>query len=202
MLDIQRIVTGPLEANCYVAAIGGDAIVIDPGEQFELIDAAIAIMEVDVHAILCTHAHPDHLSAAMPVSQKYDAPFHMHEDDAFLLSRVNLFRKLVHGYRPISVPSIDVPIDDGMKFCFGALEATVIHTPGHSPGSVCFEVAGHLFTGDTIARDGLGRSDFVRGNEEDLAASADRLSERFDAGTVLYPGHGDATRLREALRSR
>lgn len=201
MLDVQRIVTGPLQANCYlVAGRENEAVVIDPGEDFERIDAAIGAHGARPRAVLCTHAHHDHVGAAVAVAEAYGAPVHLHERDVPLLRYVNLFRRALHDQRPAPVPRADVPIEDGAELRFGELEVRVLHTPGHSPGSVCFEIAGELFSGDTLGVGGPGRADLPGGDPAALAASLRRLANRFDPETVLHPGHGEATRVGEALR--
>jgi hydroxyacylglutathione hydrolase len=199
MADVRRIETGRLRTNCYVvSAASGDTVVIDPGDEFESIDAAIeSVPDRQVHAVLCTHGHFDHLMAASPMREKYEAPLHLHPADAPLLRRASFFHRLIHEGEPFSVPPIDVPIEDGMSLSFGALRVQIAHTPGHSPGSVCYEVAGKLFTGDTLGSDGLGREDLPGGDPTALRASFRRLTHEYSAGTVINPGHGPSLLLGE-----
>jgi hydroxyacylglutathione hydrolase len=196
MADIQRIETGRLQANCYVvSAPNGDAVVVDPGDQFDLIEATIAVRAIGIRAVLCTHAHFDHLGAAVAVCERYEVPFHLHDDDAALLRRASFTRRITGHGDSFPIPPIDVSLADGMTLLFGELEVKVVHTPGHSPGAVCFEVDGVLFTGDMIGSEGLGRTDLPGGSTEAMWASFLRLTRDYAPSTALYPGHGLPVRL-------
>jgi hydroxyacylglutathione hydrolase len=181
-----------MRTNCYVvSAATGDTVVIDPGDEFELIGAAIdRVPGREVHAVLCTHAHFDHLMAATAVSETYGAPLHLHGADRQMLRRANLFHRLLQKGERFPIPDIDVSLEDEMTLSFGALEVRVVHTPGHSPGSVCYELAGGLFTGDTLGPGGPGRTDLPGGDPVALRASVLRLTQEYSAGTVVHAGHG------------
>jgi hydroxyacylglutathione hydrolase len=198
--DVARIVTGRWRENCYVVSShDGDAVVIDPGGELAQIQAHVAEGERRVHAVINTHAHYDHLGAVVPAIELYGAPFHLHPADEDLLRRANFYRTLFLGEESIQIPSVDRPLADGARLRFGSLEVGVVHTPGHTPGSVCFECDGELFTGDTVMAKHLGRTDLPGGDREQLLASVALLAERYPAGTVLHPGHGEPAALGDVL---
>jgi hydroxyacylglutathione hydrolase len=191
--EVFRIVTGPWKENCYVVSASGDAVVIDPGGEFERIQEHVSGAGLTVHAVINTHAHYDHLGAVVPVVEAHGAPFHLHGADAGLLKRANFYRALFLGEETIRIPGVDVDLDGVTSLRFGALEVGVLHTPGHTPGSVCFAVDGELFTGDTVMARHLGRTDLPGADRELLLESARALVEGHPRGTRLYPGHGPET---------
>jgi glyoxylase-like metal-dependent hydrolase (beta-lactamase superfamily II) len=198
--DVARIVTGRWKENCYVASSpAGDAVVIDPGGEVAQIQARVADGGLRVHAVLNTHAHYDHLGAVVRVAEQYGVPFHLHPADEDLLQRANFYRALFLGDESIAIPSLDSELADGLELSFGTLEVAVVHTPGHTPGSVCLECDGELFTGDTVMAKHLGRTDLPGGDRELLLASVALLAERYPAETVLHPGHGEPAVLGEVL---
>lgn len=198
MLRLHRIVTGRWKENCYVIAIGDDAVVVDPGGEFDEIRAHVASEELHVNAVINTHGHYDHLGAVASTVAEYSVPFLLHPADADLLQRANFYRTLFLG-DPIVVPAVDGDLADGQELRFGELEIDVIHTPGHTPGSVCFSVGGALLTGDTIMADHLGRTDLPGADRDVLLQSIDRLADRFAGDTGIHPGHGRSILLGEVL---
>lgn len=200
MAHVARIVTGRWKENCYVASSAdGDAIVLDPGGELAQIQAHVAERGLRVHGVLNTHAHYDHLGAVVPVVEQYGAGFHLHPADEDLLRRANFYRTLFLGEESIQIPTVDSPLSDGARLRFGSLEVRVLHTPGHTPGSVCFECDGELFTGDTVMARHLGRTDLPGGDRELLLASVALLAERYPAETLLRPGHGEPAALGDVL---
>jgi glyoxylase-like metal-dependent hydrolase (beta-lactamase superfamily II) len=189
-----------MQGNCYVvSSVGGDAIAVDPGDDFERIAAHIDAEGVRVRAVIATHAHYDHVGAVAALVQRYEAPFCMHPADEALLPRVNFYRYVLHGDGPVRMPEVDRPLVDGDSLSFGALHVVAIHTPGHTRGSVCLDIGGELFTGDTLLEGKVGRTDLPGGDSEVLAASIARLAGRYPADTVLRPGHGERALLGEVL---
>lgn len=199
-MDVHRIVSGSLNENCYmIAGPAGEALAIDPGGNAEPILTRLQEAELELCGVLITHAHSDHLAGAAELAERSGTPVHMHAADAPLLRRVNFYRHVLHGEAPICVPSIDVDLSPGGSLRFSDLRIGVLHTPGHTPGSVCFEVAGELFTGDTVLADGAGGDDLPESDRETLTASLALLARSFPAGTTVWPGHGEPTSLGEAL---
>jgi hydroxyacylglutathione hydrolase len=197
---VHRISAGPWAQNCYVvSAEGGDAVVVDPGGGAELIDEHIAAGGLRVHAVINTHGHHDHVGALARTIEKYEVPFGIHSEESEVLSRVNFHRFVFHKLGPVEIPAIGLDLAAATALRFGQLEIAVMHTPGHTPGSVCFEIGGELFTGDTLTATGVGRTDLPGGDREALGASVAKLCERYPPATRLRPGHGDPGTLGAAL---
>lgn len=199
MMSVERVVVGRFEANCYVVSAGFDAVVIDPGGDPESILHELQEADSTARAVLGTHAHYDHVAAALPLVERLDAPFHLHPGDRHLLERVNLYGALFLGEPPIAVPPVAVELTDGMLLRFGGLDCRVVHVPGHTPGSVCFEIGGTLFTGDTLTAVDTGRTDLPGGDADALRRSLSDLSFRYPPSTAIHPGHGPSTTLGRAL---
>jgi hydroxyacylglutathione hydrolase len=195
--DVATIVTGRWRENCYVVCAGTDAVVVDPGGELEQIEERLSGLRV--HAVLNTHAHYDHLGAVVPVCDAHGCPFRLHPADEDLLKRANFYRTLFLGEDQIQIPTIDGPLAHGERLTFGALELEVVHTPGHTPGSVCFECDGELVTGDTVMARHLGRTDLPGGDREQLLASVAMLAERYPPATRIWPGHGEPAELGEVV---
>jgi hydroxyacylglutathione hydrolase len=195
----MRFVSGTWRQNGYVVSAERDAVVIDPGGEFEAITAYVALNALRVHAVINTHAHYDHLGAVDSVTERYGVPFYLHPADKELLQRANFYRTLFLGEEPIAIPQLDLELSDAMSLRFGKLKVDVMHTPGHTPGSVCFEVDGELFTGDTVMAEHLGRTDLPGGDREVLLSSVDRLRERYRSEVIIQPGHGNEATLGDVL---
>jgi hydroxyacylglutathione hydrolase len=189
-LGLSRIELGALKANCYILATrGGEAMVVDPGDEVERIESALDASSLHPTTIVATHAHPDHISAAAQLVARYGAPFCLHPADSPLLPRLNFFR-FVAGDGPVQIPTIDIALADGASLSIGESDVSVVHTPGHTPGGICLDLDGALLTGDTIVEGRPGRTDPPWGDAVALDGSIARLCDNFPPETSLYPGHG------------
>ncbi len=198
MLNITKLPVGELEANCYlVADAEQNAVVIDPGAEAPYIQEEIEKRGYKPLAILLTHAHFDHFGAAADLSEHYDIKLYVHQLDQPMVisSEYSLAVQLGFGavYRKPDEARIETFAEgDVLKFS-EELTFTVLHTPGHSPGSSCFRHGDILFTGDTLFRDGVGRVDFQGGNIHDMRRSLARLGA-IEGDCKVYTGHyGDTT---------
>ncbi len=200
MRGLKRIVDGSLSENCYVmAGPRGEALAIDPGDGSERVAEHLRAQDLNLQAILLTHGHDDHVATVAELAELTGAPVHLHSDDATVLRWASMSRVVIRKEPPFSTPTIDVDLARCTRLRFGALEATVVHTPGHTPGSVCFELGGELFTGDTVFAEHVGRTDLREGNRDALEASLRLLAERYPPQTAIHPGHGEEGRLSEIL---
>ncbi|NLE77710.1 MAG: MBL fold metallo-hydrolase [Chloroflexi bacterium] len=193
-MHIETIPVGPLQANCYLVQPTGKsrAWVIDPGGDAALLLRTLKKMGADVEAILCTHGHWDHVAAAPELSQATGAGVALHRDE------LSLF-KAGGGASWFGLPTSQYPdpqtlLAEGDSLTLGEVTFTVWHTPGHSPGSVCFYSAaqGVLFNGDLLFQEGIGRSDLPGGSPQLLKASLQRVLTLPDA-TRVFSGHGSET---------
>jgi glyoxylase-like metal-dependent hydrolase (beta-lactamase superfamily II) len=187
---------GMLQCNC---SIFGDeqtreAIVIDPGDEIEAIEAVLARHGLKVKAIFITHAHIDHIGGAAKLRRSTGAPVYMNPDDAQLAAALDVQASWL-GTLPPEAPEIDVTAKDGDKLTLGAAEFHVLHTPGHTQGSVSVWIpsASKLVAGDTLFRDSIGRTDLPGGDGRQILRSIrDKLMD-LPEETVVIPGHGPGT---------
>ncbi len=190
-LRLEQIVTGSYKQNCFVAAnAAGEALIVDPGSDAGAIAARIDDNGWRPLAVIATHAHFDHVGAVAPVMERYGIPFYLHHGDKVMLRRMNLFKMVVEPGEALKVPEITHDLAEGPdEFNIGDFHIRVVPTPGHTPGGVCFVIDGHIFSGDTILAQGVGRTDLPGGDSSALATSLDSLS-RQDVDLVACPGHG------------
>jgi hydroxyacylglutathione hydrolase len=192
----EHLVVGPLACNCYLVADPDtkQAIVIDPGDDPSHILESIARHELKVVAMVATHAHFDHVLAADELRSSTGAPLYLHSQDlevlAWLPESLSLFFDQPGHATP---PEVDVHLSDGDEVKAGGIRLEVIHTPGHSPGSICLaEPDGVLFSGDTLFAASVGRTDLLGGDFDQIVSS---ITERlFPLGDrEVFPGHGPPT---------
>jgi glyoxylase-like metal-dependent hydrolase (beta-lactamase superfamily II) len=190
-LNIVRLVTGGFRVNTYLVSCRetGEGVVIDPGGEPDRILAAIQAAGLTIKYIINTHGHADHLLANQQLREALNVPVCIHEADDAFFARPDI-KKISAKELGLSVHGrADIRLRDGDLLTIGRLEIRVIHTPGHSPGSVCFLVAGNLFTGDTLFVGDVGRSDLTGGS---FAALLQSIKERIivlPPETVVHPGH-------------
>lgn len=191
----EHLVVGDLACNCYI--VGDDvtkqAILIDPGDEPEAILEALRRHELQLTAIVATHAHFDHVLAAEAIRTATGAPFYLHKDDKELLEWLPASMRLFLGVDAAAAPEVDRPLQDGDELVAGGLKLAVIHTPGHSPGSISLLAQDEaVFSGDTLFADSIGRTDLPGGDYEAIIASIRK--RLFALGDLpVYPGHGPAT---------
>ncbi|MDP9066937.1 MAG: MBL fold metallo-hydrolase [Actinomycetota bacterium] len=194
---------GPLACNCYVV---GDpesrrAIVIDPGGDAEVLARSLRSHHLNVTAIVATHAHFDHLLAAESLRQLTGAPFYMHDADKPLLDWYQESGRMFLGLDLGPPPEIDTPALEGDLVVAGAVALEVIHTPGHSPGSITLASDDVLFSGDTLFAGSIGRSDLPGGDTRQLLGVIKEKLFSFEDEVPVYPGHGPATTVGAERRS-
>lgn len=212
-LVLRRLVVGPLATNCWVVHAVGDrrALLVDPGGEPDRLLAGVS--DLDVQAVLLTHAHFDHVQALPQVSDAlavpilgspYDAPVWAQE--LGYLARHGHFdagtatRDLLAAVPTCLTPDPDQPlwngrvqpVHDGQQLAVGSLTATVVHTPGHTPGGLTLSLPGHLLTGDTLFPGGPGLTGWPLSDFPTIITSARRLLAA-PAATAIHPGHGHDT---------
>jgi hydroxyacylglutathione hydrolase len=198
-LKIQRFLTGPLEVNCYlmIDEATGKAAVLDPGGMNPQLEAAInQIGEKNVEKILLTHGHFDHIGGVSVLQKKTGAQVFLYEEDKDFPGNSSLNLSVMAIGQEIPSFSVDRLLKDGETFSLGKTAFTVLHTPGHTQGSCCYLSENVLFTGDTLMRNSVGRTDFPTGNMPKLTKSLQQLA-LLPGNYTIYPGHGEPSTLDE-----
>ncbi|NLI60528.1 MAG: MBL fold metallo-hydrolase [Clostridiales bacterium] len=193
-MEVVVMPVGLLEANSYIIydQEGKEAAVIDPGGDGESIINEINSRKLQLKYILLTHGHFDHIDAVGLLKDRIGGQIAIHKEDADSLgdSHKNLSSAL--GRHSIQ-PQADRLLEHGDSLMIGNIELKVIHTPGHSLGSLCFLTEGAVFTGDTLFRGSIGRTDFSGGDMDQLLNSIKENLLPLDKKTLVYPGHGPKT---------
>ncbi len=172
------------------------AIVVDPGGDFDQIRQYLTDNDLTVSAIVHTHTHVDHVGATAPLQASSGAEAHIHEADRFLYNMLPVQSALLGVPCPKKCDVLGT-LDDGFALHAGAVELGVLHTPGHTPGSVSFycDHQGQrlVFTGDTLFQRGIGRTDLWGGDSEAIRRSLSERLMTLDDDTLVIPGHGPNT---------
>jgi len=192
----EMLPVGPLQYNCSV--IGDEttreAMVIDPGDDIEDVAAIISKHNLKVKQIVITHAHIDHVGGAMKLRALTGAPILLNQNDYALLKMIDVQATWVGMESPGEV-TIDAELAHGEDLSAGSLSANVLHTPGHSEGSVClyFPAEKLLIAGDTLFAGSIGRTDLPGGSFEKIMRSLHQRVLALPDDTVVIPGHGPKT---------
>jgi len=198
-LEVRGIVVGVFQENCYIVASPKtkEAIAIDAGDDPERILDLAKDMGVRVKLIATSHAHHDHIWAVQGVREKTAARFLLHASDVPLLDQGAVMRAQMMGHAEEPAPQPDGFVADGDSISVAGLELKVIHTPGHSPGSVSYYVNGLLFSGDTLFRGSIGRTDTQGGSYEQIMHGIVTKLLALPDETIVLPGHQLETTIRQ-----
>ncbi|HVU06088.1 MAG TPA: MBL fold metallo-hydrolase [Polyangiaceae bacterium] len=204
-MKIAAFPVGPLGCNCSIVfdEVAKTAIVVDPGGDFPAIREVLEAEGLRVTNIVHTHTHIDHVGATPELQDWSGAGAHIHEGDRFLYDMLPIQAAMLGVPLPRSC-EMTSELVDGAAFTAGAVSLGVVHTPGHTPGSVCFVVdspeGGIVFSGDTLFKRGIGRTDLWGGDGELIMKSLrDRLLTLPD-DTLVVPGHGPETTIGDERR--
>lgn len=196
----EQLVVGPLQCNCHILACARThrGVIVDPGEDAPTVLAAVRSLGITVTAILHTHAHFDHIGGTPPVAEATGAAVLIHEADRELYENVAMQGRLFGVPVPEHPAAISRFIADGDRIEFGDHALTILHTPGHTPGSCCFRLDDRerlLFSGDTLFRRGIGRTDLWGGDYDTEITSIRTKLMPLDEATRVFPGHGPETHI-------
>ena len=195
MIKVEGYSLGPLQTNAYVLYKPEEqrCIVIDPGMNPQAVIRKVA--DWTVEAILLTHAHFDHIGGVDELRKLKKCPVYLHDAEADWLSnpKKNGSMNWTDVTDPISTNPAEYALDHNLELKLLGEKIKVYHTPGHSPGSVCFHLGEMLFGGDVLFRQSVGRTDLQGGSSRDLYNSIQTVLFKLDDQTVVYPGHGPRT---------
>ena len=182
-MNIQTLVLGPLQVNCYIVYVNHKCLVIDPGFVPEHVMKKCEELGLQIEAILLTHGHFDHVGGVKKLAEKTGCRVFLHPEEQKLPPYITsgaLYYTDTYG--------------EGDEISLAGMTFTVLHTPGHTPGSVCLRFGNVLFTGDTLFAGSCGRTDLPGGSFTTIKASLRRLAA-LDGNLAVYPGHGESTTL-------
>lgn len=195
MIKVEALQLGPLETNCYILTNPetNRALVIDPGMN----PASLLrrIQDVEVEAILLTHAHFDHMGGVDEVRKAKNCPVYIHDLEAEWLTNAKLNGSLMwpNVAPPLTTEPAEYALADRQKLELIGHTFQVMHTPGHSPGSVSFLLDKDVFSGDVLFKRSVGRTDLPGGRQNDLLHSIHHVLFKLDDDVKVFPGHGPRT---------
>ena len=184
-MDIKTIPVGIYNANCYLLIDQNQCAIIDPGGNPEYIINIIEDNNLRPQFILLTHGHVDHVGGVEAIKDKYNIPFYINKKDEDLIKEAGYIYGNFGKYK-----NADKHLVEDNVFQLGNLKIKAIETPGHSPGGMSFLVNNVIFTGDTLFRESIGRSDFIGGNHNTLINSIESKLIVLDPDIYVLPGHG------------
>lgn len=179
-------------SNCYVLGDNGEGVVIDPAVETGKIIECINKNALKIKYIILTHAHADHILYVSDLRKETGAKIVMHKSDVVTMGNPLLNAVIMLGH-DISFPDADMYVEDGDVLEVGGLKLEILHTPGHTPGCICIKTGSVIFTGDTLFRVSIGRTDLGNGNYEDIIKSIKSKLMTLHDDVTVYPGHNDST---------
>ncbi len=189
-----KAIVNDFAENCYIISEGKDAYVIDPGSNYEAMIAYLKEHDLSIVGVLLTHGHYDHICGLNKLLHDTDAPIYIHESERDFLfdPTLNLSSFMADRFRVAEKHRIET-INEDSTFTLGSKTITVVHTPGHTRGSVSYIIDDVIFSGDTLFRETVGRTDLPTGDHAQLEQSVHRLLKGYNDNTIVYPGHGPFT---------
>ncbi|MCM8829617.1 MAG: MBL fold metallo-hydrolase [Candidatus Omnitrophica bacterium] len=194
---IEKIVVGEFQTNCYIVGCEktGKGFIIDPGDEYEKIKEVIKEVGIEPSFIVNTHGHMDHIKD----DEKFGLPVYIHSQDVECLKAPERNLSQLFGLS-LTVNVQSFIVEEGDTLRAGNLSFQIIHTPGHTPGSICLKYENILFTGDTLFCGGYGRTDLPGGSEEALFKSITTKLLVLPGDTLIYPGHGPSSTIGQERR--
>lgn len=194
-IEIRNLVLGMVATNCYFVknTESGEMLLVDPADNFEAIRQQVLKMCGKPVAVLLTHGHFDHIMAAADCRKEWNIPVYAHklEQEVLNSAGVNLSGQWMSPY----TMTADRTVEDMDELCLAGFDIQVLHTPGHTQGSVCYYLKAEqvLFSGDTLFAQSYGRTDFPTSSMRQMQSSIGRILSELPEETVVYPGHNEST---------
>ena len=193
-MKIEKYVVGMIGTNCYLVINEEtkDTVMVDPGAYPAKVKNAVKEQGLKLKAVLLTHAHFDHIMGLNSLKKTLNAPAVICKDDLAISDNVNEFTRLF-GVPDIVPPTYEKFVKDGDVLDVGDMQIKVIQTPGHTEGGVCYLIGENLFSGDTLFKQSVGRTDLFGGNLEKIRHSVKEVLFKLDENIKVFPGHGPIT---------
>jgi hydroxyacylglutathione hydrolase len=192
-MEIKTFTSGAFQVNSYLLVIEKEAIIIDPFESKEILKE---IRDIKLKYILLTHGHIDHILAVNEIKEKTNAKIAIHKDDLNLLNNENENMSISFNVKLKKITP-DIILEDNQILQIKNKELKIIHTPGHTQGSISILIDNNLFSGDTLFEDSIGRTDLPTGSLEQEINSIKTKLLTLPENTILYPGHGEKTTIKQ-----
>ena len=201
-MNIETLTVGPLAVNCYIVSDpdSNEAILIDPGSDSKRIINLIEVRNLKLNSIINTHCHIDHIAEVKAIQDHFNVQFLIHKNELPLLNMLydsdGLFGINVSG-----VPEVSEFLDSDQEIKLGNSICKILFTPGHSPGGISLLIQNHVFVGDCLFKDSIGRTDLHGGNYDELITSIKTKLFTLPNDTLVYPGHGPVTTIEYEKRN-
>ena len=201
MIKTEFILSGEFQENCYIVYddTSKKAIIIDPGQDGKKVIDKIEKLKLKPELLINTHGHFDHTFSDDIIRQKYNIPLAIHKGDTEMLSDANKNFSTMIG-SPTIINEAEIIFDKEETKETSFCKYSVIHTPGHSKGSVCIIIDNILFAGDTVFKNSIGRTDLYGGDYDELILSLQKI-KKLPQDTIICPGHGPFTTLKNELKN-
>jgi hydroxyacylglutathione hydrolase len=198
-IRVEVVPVGPLQSNTYVVwkEDSKEAVVVDCGDEAARIAGVLAAYSLEPKALLLTHGHLDHAGGVKAFVGRFPVPFYMHAAEAGVFKSLRE-QGAMFGMLIGEPPEAKDFLADGAECDVAGMMFKVLHTPGHTPGSLCYLVKDMLFSGDVLFLGSVGRTDLPGGSSQQLMASLDRL-KALPPETMVFPGHGPSTTIAAEL---
>ncbi len=203
-MNVHKFIVGKnfgiITVNTYIISSKNNSIIIDPGDEWNLIKEHIEKMNLKVNLIICTHCHIDHIKDVKEISDYFSSPVAISEYEKDFLENDELNLSLFFGikFKRFSPTQL---LQDNAKIKIGDEYLEIIHTPGHTPGSICIKGDSFIITGDTLFKNSFGRTDLPGGNYEELINSIKNKLLKFPDNFIVYPGHEENTTIRSERKN-
>lgn len=198
MINFESFVVGLYRCNCYLLYNEEEAIIIDPGDEGEILFSYLQSKNVTLKYIVLTHAHLDHIMAVNFLKKKTGAKIVMHQEDQFLAENILLQSQFLQlNCKDTTKLAIDIYSKQDTEIKISGIDLLCLHTPGHTPGSCCYQLVNSserkIYSGDTLFKNSIGRTDLWKGNHEELIHSIHEKILPQENKTLVFPGHGETT---------
>jgi len=199
-MKVIRYPLGQLQANCYFLIEADQCLIIDPADEASFILEELQRRKLILVGMLATHGHFDHVMATGEIQLSHNLPLYISKQDRFLTNRLIETAEHFLGHRRDIISPITVKYLTVIEIKISNFKFQIILSPGHTPGSCCFYLKKEkiIFTGDTLFKQGIGRYDFSYSDKKELKLSINKIL-KLSVETVIYPGHGEETTVKEEL---